>query len=145
MPHRQVPARTLQLIIAHVLLVTGYAVQVKLTPAAAGVSFQPHPQHDSCEFDSLGALGHRLDTQGYYGGIRLLMVSYEAAVFLFYCPAASALHLLQCSAIAPAARQQQQHVSYVCQHKLKPLPCLFYFLIAGASFIVRSLHNSPCV
>ncbi|WIA36426.1 hypothetical protein OEZ86_007736 [Tetradesmus obliquus] len=50
-----------------------FYAEVKLTPAAAGVSFQPHPQHDSCEFDSLGALGHRLDTQGYYGGIRLLM------------------------------------------------------------------------
>jgi hypothetical protein len=50
-------------------------MQVTLTPAAAGVSFQPHPQHDSCTFDSMSALVQRLDTQGYYGGIRLLMVS----------------------------------------------------------------------
>jgi glucuronokinase len=57
-------------------------VQVTLTPTAAGVSFQPHPQHDSCEFDSMSALVHRLDTQGYYGGIRLLMVSISISCVL---------------------------------------------------------------
>ncbi|KAF6255982.1 ribosomal protein S5 domain 2-type protein [Scenedesmus sp. NREL 46B-D3] len=50
-----------------------FYAEVTLTPTAAGASFQPHPQHDPCEFDSLSALVHRLDTQGYYGGIRLLM------------------------------------------------------------------------
>lgn len=54
-------------------------VQVRLVPAAV-VSFQPHQQHDPThsQFASLDDLARTIETQGYYGGIRLLMVRGQA-------------------------------------------------------------------
>jgi hypothetical protein len=49
-------------------------MQVTLTPAAT-VSFEPHPEHDVQEFASITHLANRIDSHGYYGGVRLLMVS----------------------------------------------------------------------
>jgi hypothetical protein len=49
-------------------------LQVTLTPAPT-VTFQPHPEHDAQEFVSLTHLTNRIDSHGYYGGVRLLMVS----------------------------------------------------------------------
>lgn len=48
-------------------------VQVSLVPAPT-VSFQPHPEHDAQELASLTHLANRIDSHGYYGGVRLLMV-----------------------------------------------------------------------
>lgn len=50
------------------------SLQVTLTPAPT-VSFQPHPEHDAQEFASITHLANRIDSHGYYGGVRLLMVS----------------------------------------------------------------------
>lgn len=49
------------------------ARQVVLTPAST-VSFQAHPEHDPQEFASITHLAQRIDSHGYYGGVRLLMV-----------------------------------------------------------------------
>jgi hypothetical protein len=49
-------------------------LQVTLTPAPT-VTFQPHPEHDAQKFVSLTHLANRIDSHGYYGGVRLLMVS----------------------------------------------------------------------
>jgi glucuronokinase len=49
-------------------------VQVTLRPADT-VCFVPHPEHDATQFASLQHLRSRLETHGYYGGVRLLMVS----------------------------------------------------------------------
>jgi hypothetical protein len=49
-------------------------LQVVLT-AAPTVSFQPHPEHDAQEFASITHLANRIESHGYYGGVRLLMVS----------------------------------------------------------------------
>lgn len=38
------------------------------------MSFLPHPLHDCATFSSLEALVQRIEGQGYYGGVRLLMV-----------------------------------------------------------------------
>jgi hypothetical protein len=97
------------------------ALQVKLMPTAAGVSFEPHPLHDSCEFDSLSALVHRLDTQGYYGGIRLLMVSNSKSKGVCCCPvwryklsplaAAPATDPCQSSAVQSYTARSHLHLS----------------------------------
>lgn len=50
------------------------SLQVVLTPAPT-VSFEPHPEHDAQEFASITHLANRIDSHGYYGGVRLLMVS----------------------------------------------------------------------
>lgn len=42
------------------------------------VAFVPHAQHDPSHFESLAALVERVEGQGYYGGVRLLMVSAHA-------------------------------------------------------------------
>ncbi|KAI5341255.1 PREDICTED: glucuronokinase [Prunus dulcis] len=44
---------------------------------------QPHPIHDLVVFKSLDHLVNRLDSEGYYGGVRLLMAICK--VFLDYC------------------------------------------------------------
>ena len=44
-----------------------------LTPSAQ-IGFLPHPVHDALQFTSLRALTAQVDGQGYYGGVRLLMV-----------------------------------------------------------------------
>lgn len=51
-------------------------LQVTLTPAPT-LTFQPHPEHDAQEFVSLTHLANRIDSHGYYGGVRLLMVSHS--------------------------------------------------------------------
>ncbi len=47
--------------------------QVTLDPASS-ITFMPHEQHDALVYDSLPALVERIEGQGYYGGVRLLMV-----------------------------------------------------------------------
>ncbi|KAJ4779869.1 Glucuronokinase 1 [Rhynchospora pubera] len=44
---------------------------------------QPHPTHDLVSFQSIHHLVHRLDTEGYYGGVRLLMAICK--VFYKHC------------------------------------------------------------
>lgn len=44
---------------------------------------QPHPTHDLVTFDSHHQLVDRLNSEGYYGGVRLLMAIYK--VFYNYC------------------------------------------------------------
>ena len=48
-------------------------VKVTLTPADR-ITFVPHPQHDLLEYDDLACFASQISQQGYYGGIRLLMV-----------------------------------------------------------------------
>lgn len=43
----------------------------------------PHPTHDLVEFKSLSHLVNRLQTEGYYGGVRLLMATCK--IFNNYC------------------------------------------------------------
>ncbi|XP_057491151.1 glucuronokinase 1-like [Actinidia eriantha] len=43
----------------------------------------PHPTHDLVQFDSLGHLVNRLNNEGYYGGVRLLMALCK--IFYSYC------------------------------------------------------------
>lgn len=49
-----------------------------MTPAPT-VCFQPHPEHDVQEFASITHLANRIDSHGYYGGVRLLMVRASVA------------------------------------------------------------------
>lgn len=42
--------------------------------AADTITFVPHPVHDLLEYSSLSQLTKQVTQQGYYGGIRLLMV-----------------------------------------------------------------------
>lgn len=46
---------------------------------------QPHPNHDLVQFDDLDHLANRLEKEGYYGGVRLLMALCK--VFYKYCKA----------------------------------------------------------
>eukprot|EP00878_Enallax_costatus_P037159 GHUV01041959.1.p1 GENE.GHUV01041959.1~~GHUV01041959.1.p1 ORF type:complete len:148 (+),score=24.89 GHUV01041959.1:895-1338(+) len=48
-----------------------FYAEVTLTPADT-VQFLPHPEHDAHHYASLHDLVEKLETQGYYGGIRLL-------------------------------------------------------------------------
>ena len=48
-------------------------MKVKLK-SANKVTFIPHPQHDLLEYDNLTCFTNQVSQQGYYGGIRLLMV-----------------------------------------------------------------------
>lgn len=58
-----------------------YAV-VRLQPSDHLV-ISPHPTHDLVQFHSLPHLVNRLNSEGYYGGVRLLMA--VCKVFLNYC------------------------------------------------------------
>eukprot|EP00879_Flechtneria_rotunda_P025024 GHRR01026556.1.p1 GENE.GHRR01026556.1~~GHRR01026556.1.p1 ORF type:complete len:305 (+),score=81.79 GHRR01026556.1:33-917(+) len=49
-----------------------FYAEVTLSPQDS-VAFEPHPEHDCCHYESLEALANKVATQGYYGGIRLLM------------------------------------------------------------------------
>jgi hypothetical protein len=51
---------------------------VTLTPVAGStrVAFEAHALHDAAAFDDLDALLERVEGQGYYGGVRLLMVCF---------------------------------------------------------------------
>ncbi|KAL5719850.1 glucuronokinase [Ranunculus cassubicifolius] len=55
---------------------------VKLQPSE-DLIIQPHPFHDMVQFKSLDHLVNRLDSEGYYGGVRLLMAICK--VFNNYC------------------------------------------------------------
>jgi hypothetical protein len=48
-------------------------LQVTLVPAHT-VSVEPHAEHDPQEFASITHLANRIDSHGYYGGVRLLLV-----------------------------------------------------------------------
>lgn len=48
--------------------------QVVVDPADV-VSFVPHPDHDRFQYASLQGLATQVEAQGYYGGVRLMMVS----------------------------------------------------------------------
>lgn len=49
------------------------AAQVTLVPADR-ISFQPHPVFDSNSFASLEELDRKVESEGFYGGVRLMMV-----------------------------------------------------------------------
>ncbi|CAA3014315.1 glucuronokinase 1-like [Olea europaea subsp. europaea] len=55
---------------------------VRLEPSTDLVIF-PHPTHDLVQFNSLPYLVNRLQTDGYYGGVRLLMAICK--IFYNYC------------------------------------------------------------
>ncbi|PON36627.1 Mevalonate/galactokinase [Parasponia andersonii] len=55
---------------------------VRLEPSDE-LMIKPHPTHDLVNFRSLDHLVHRLDSEGYYGGVRLLMAICK--VFRNYC------------------------------------------------------------
>ncbi|KAF8402804.1 hypothetical protein HHK36_010895 [Tetracentron sinense] len=55
---------------------------VRLLPSHHLV-IQPHPTHDLVQFDSIDHLVNRLQNEGYYGGVRLLMAICK--VFQNYC------------------------------------------------------------
>ncbi|XWS44109.1 hypothetical protein CRYUN_Cryun15aG0016500 [Craigia yunnanensis] len=55
---------------------------VKLEPSRHLV-IKPHPTHDLVQFNSLDHLVNRLQSEGYYGGVRLLMAICK--VFYKYC------------------------------------------------------------
>ncbi|XP_077216591.1 glucuronokinase 1-like isoform X3 [Tasmannia lanceolata] len=55
---------------------------VRLNPSQHFV-IQPHPTHDLVRFDSIHHLVNRLQNEGYYGGVRLLMAICK--VFYKYC------------------------------------------------------------
>ncbi|KIY97381.1 hypothetical protein MNEG_10582 [Monoraphidium neglectum] len=44
-------------------------------PPGSGIEFLPHPQHDRTQYSGLSDLAARVESEGYYGGVRLLMVS----------------------------------------------------------------------
>ncbi|KAK9156322.1 hypothetical protein Sjap_003802 [Stephania japonica] len=46
---------------------------VKLQPSSGDLIIQPHPTHDLICFNSIHHLVNRLQNEGYYGGVRLLM------------------------------------------------------------------------
>nr|KYP44013.1 hypothetical protein KK1_034535 [Cajanus cajan] len=59
-----------------------FCATVKLAPSDVLI-IQPHPLHDLVHFASLSQLVHRLSSEGYYGGVRLLMAICK--VFYAHC------------------------------------------------------------
>ncbi|EEF40976.1 ATP binding protein, putative [Ricinus communis] len=55
---------------------------VRLQPSD-DLIIQPHPKHDLVRFSSIDHLVNRLQSEGYYGGVRLLMAICK--VFFLYC------------------------------------------------------------
>jgi hypothetical protein len=49
-------------------------VTLKPLKPGSGIVFVPHPEHDPSKFSSLSALVAKVESAGYYGGVRLLMV-----------------------------------------------------------------------
>ncbi|CAL0317305.1 unnamed protein product [Lupinus luteus] len=64
------------------LSLSNFYATVTLTPSLH-LFIQPHPLHDFIHFSSLSHLVHRLNNEGYYGGVRLLMSI--SKVFYNYC------------------------------------------------------------
>jgi glucuronokinase len=58
------------------LALANFYAEVTLTPRApgSGIEFVPHPYNDKTRFASLDELAARVAAEGYYGGVRLLMV-----------------------------------------------------------------------
>ncbi|XP_073008891.1 glucuronokinase 1-like [Typha latifolia] len=63
-------------------LIENFWASVKLQPSRDLV-IQPHPKHDLVAFDSIHQLVNRLQSEGYYGGVRLLMAICK--VFYKHC------------------------------------------------------------
>ncbi|CAM8995399.1 unnamed protein product [Rhodiola kirilowii] len=61
---------------------SNFSAKVLLEPSEKLI-IEPHPTHDLMHFDSLDHLVHRLENEGYYGGVRLLMSICK--VFLKHC------------------------------------------------------------
>ncbi|KAI0501968.1 hypothetical protein KFK09_016913 [Dendrobium nobile] len=59
-----------------------FSASVRLEPSE-NLVIRPHPKHDLVSFDSLRHLVSRLQNEGYYGGVRLLMAICN--VFYRYC------------------------------------------------------------
>ncbi|KAL6960329.1 Glucuronokinase 1 [Sarracenia purpurea var. burkii] len=64
------------------LSIANFSAFVRLHPSEH-LLISPHPIHDLVQFDSLGHLVSRLNNEGYYGGVRLLMA--VCKVFHNYC------------------------------------------------------------
>ncbi|XP_021856152.1 glucuronokinase 1 isoform X2 [Spinacia oleracea] len=62
--------------------ITNFWASVKLEPSEHLI-VKPHHFHDLVEFDSLNHLVNRLETEGFYGGVRLLMAICK--IFYKYC------------------------------------------------------------
>ncbi|KAJ4762041.1 Glucuronokinase G [Rhynchospora pubera] len=62
--------------------VANFWASVQLRPSDQ-LLIQPNPTHDLVSFHSIHHLVHRLDTEGYYGGVRLLMAICK--VFYKHC------------------------------------------------------------
>ncbi|KMT08071.1 hypothetical protein BVRB_6g143960 [Beta vulgaris subsp. vulgaris] len=62
--------------------IANFWASVKLEPSDRLV-INPHPYHDLVEFDSLNHLVNRLENEGFYGGVRLVMAICK--VFYKYC------------------------------------------------------------
>ncbi|CAK9265357.1 unnamed protein product [Sphagnum jensenii] len=63
---------------------SNFAATVTLEPSESLVIL-PHPVHDPSKFASLQQLAERVESEGYYGGVRLLMATCK--VFHAYCAA----------------------------------------------------------
>ncbi|KAK9052386.1 hypothetical protein SSX86_029015 [Deinandra increscens subsp. villosa] len=64
------------------LTVENFWACVRLEPSS-DLLILPHPTHDLVQFTSLSHLVKRLENEGYYGGVRLLMATCK--VFTSYC------------------------------------------------------------
>ncbi|RCV36646.1 hypothetical protein SEVIR_7G340545v4 [Setaria viridis] len=62
--------------------IADFSATVRLRPSAE-LLIQPHPHHDLVAFPSLPHLVNRLQSEGYYGGVRLLMAICK--VFYNHC------------------------------------------------------------
>ncbi|KAL4568301.1 hypothetical protein LXL04_023910 [Taraxacum kok-saghyz] len=64
------------------LNISNFWASVRLEPSS-DLKIVPHPTHDLVKFTSLSHLVNRLENEGYYGGVRLLMATCK--VFTKYC------------------------------------------------------------
>ncbi|XP_023761505.1 glucuronokinase 1 [Lactuca sativa] len=64
------------------LNISNFWASVRLEPSSDLV-IVPHPTHDLVKFTSLSHLTNRLENEGYYGGVRLLMATCK--IFTKYC------------------------------------------------------------
>ncbi|KAJ7566386.1 hypothetical protein O6H91_02G100200 [Diphasiastrum complanatum] len=64
------------------LSISNFWASVALKPSSI-IVFEPHPYHDLCSFTSLEQMVVRVQAEGYYGGVRLLMAACKT--FYAYC------------------------------------------------------------
>ncbi|KAJ0667800.1 putative glucuronokinase [Helianthus annuus] len=64
------------------LNIQNFWATVRLQPSS-DLQILPHPTHDLVQFTSISHLVNRLENEGYYGGVRLLMATCK--VFKSYC------------------------------------------------------------